>query len=65
MVTEDKVRCNICGGVIINTSQAKQHDSTGSHELNRSKLEQDLESVRTKSYQNDISVIMYWEKTSV
>jgi hypothetical protein len=65
MVTEDKVRCNICGGILINTSQVKQHASTSSHELNRSRLEQDLENVRTKSYQNDISVILNWEKTSV
>jgi hypothetical protein len=64
MVTEEKIRCNICGGILISISQAKQHASTSSHELNRSRLEQDLEIVRTKNYQNDISVVMSWEKTS-
>lgn len=65
MIIEEKVRCNICGNILINTSQAKEHASTSSHELNRSRLEQDLETVRTKNYQNDISVIMSWKKTSM
>jgi len=50
MVTEDKVK--------------KQHASTSSHELNRSRLEKDLEAVRIENYQDDISVIMSWKKTS-
>ncbi|HEX2106124.1 MAG TPA: hypothetical protein VHF28_00185 [Nitrososphaera sp.] len=64
MVTDEKVKCNICGGILLDAIQTKQHTSTSSHELNRSRLEQDLEAVRTKSYQNDISVIMSWKKTS-
>ncbi len=64
MVAEEKVKCNICGGILFDAIQIKQHTSTSSHEYNRSKLEQDLEAVRTKSYQNNISVIMSWKKTS-
>jgi hypothetical protein len=63
MVTEEEVKCNICGGFPVNASQAKQHASTSSHELNRSRLERDLEAVRIEYYQNDISVIMSWKKT--
>jgi hypothetical protein len=62
MVTEEKVKCNICDGILVNASQAKQHASTSSHELNRSRLEQDLEAVRIENYQDDISVIMSWKK---
>ncbi|HEY9405958.1 MAG TPA: hypothetical protein VIP53_00745 [Nitrososphaera sp.] len=65
MVTEEEVKCNICGGISVNASQAKQHTSTSSHELNRSRLERDLEGVRIEYYQNDISVIMSWKKTSM
>jgi hypothetical protein len=49
----------------VNASQAKQHASTSSHELNRSRLEQDLEAVRIENYQDDISVIMSWKNTSL
>jgi hypothetical protein len=65
MVTQEEVKCNICGGISLNASQAKQHTSTSSHELNRSRLERDLEVVRKEYYQNDISVIMSWKKTSM
>jgi hypothetical protein len=65
MVTEEKVKCNICDGILVNASQVKQHASTSSHELNRSRLEQDLEAVRIENYQDDISVIMSWKKTSL
>lgn len=65
MVTEEEVKCNICAGISVNASQAKQHTSTSSHELNRSRLERDLEGVRIEYYQNDISVIMSWKKTSM
>jgi hypothetical protein len=65
MVTEEEeVKCNICGGIPVKASQAKQHTSTSFHELNRSRLERDLEAVRIEYYQNDISVIMSWKKTT-
>jgi hypothetical protein len=65
MVTEEEeVKCNICGGLPVKASKAKQHSSTSFHELNRSRLERDLEAVRIESYQNDISVIMSWKKTT-
>jgi hypothetical protein len=65
MTTEEQVQCNICGGIKLNVSQAKQHASTPSHELNKSKLVLGLGLVRTENYQNDISVIMSWKQTSV
>lgn len=65
MVTEEKVKCNICDGILVNASQTKQHASTSSHELNRLRLGQDLEAVRIENYQDDISVIMSWKKTSL
>jgi len=65
MVTEEQLKCNICGGVMVSASQAKQHASTSSHELNKSKLEQELNAVRIKNYQNDSSVVISWERSSV
>ncbi|MFL6483365.1 MAG: hypothetical protein ACJ70Z_01415 [Nitrososphaera sp.] len=62
MISEEEVKCNICGGLRLNGSQAKQHASTSSHELNKSKLKRRLDLVRTKNYQNDISVIMSWKE---
>jgi hypothetical protein len=64
MVTEEQVKCNICGGITVRVSQARQHASTSSHELNKSKLEQKLNAVRIENYQNDNSVIISWKKTS-
>ena len=65
MVTEEKVKCNICGGILVNSDQAKQHASTSSHELNRSRLEQDLGAVSMENYHDDVSVIMSWKKASL
>jgi hypothetical protein len=65
MVAEEQVKCNICSGTVVNTSQAKQHASTPSHEFNKSKLEQELSAVRIKNYQNDISVITSWKEASI
>ncbi len=65
MEAEEKVKCNICGGITVNSDQAKQHASTSSHELNRSRLEQDLEAVRIKNYDEDVSVFMSWKKASL
>ena len=65
MVAGEKVKCNICGGILLNSDQAKQHASTSSHELNRSRLEKDLEAVRIENYHNDVSVIESWTKASV
>ncbi|HZB00178.1 MAG TPA: hypothetical protein VE308_04050 [Nitrososphaera sp.] len=64
MVAEEQIKCNICGGITVNVSQVKQHASTPSHELNKSKLEQKLNAVRIENYQNDSSVIMSWNKSS-
>jgi hypothetical protein len=64
MVAEEQVKCNICGGISVSESQVKQHASTPSHELNKSKLEQKLNAVRIENYQNDSSVIMSWKKSS-
>jgi hypothetical protein len=63
MVTEEQLKCNICGGVMVSASQAKQHASTSSHQLNKSKLEQELTAVKMEKYQNDSSVIMSWNRS--
>jgi hypothetical protein len=65
VVEEEQLKCNICGGIMVSVSQAKQHASTSSHELNKSKLEQELNAVRIKNYQNDSSVVISWERSSV
>ena len=49
---------------MVSVSQAKQHASTSSHELNKSKLERELNTVRIQNYQNDSSVIVSWRKSS-
>jgi hypothetical protein len=54
--------CNICG-IVINSSQAKQHTSTSSHKLYKSILEQELNTLRKENYQNDESVVVSWEKS--
>ena len=64
MVAEEQLKCNICGGIIVSASQAKQHASTSSHELNKSKLEQELNTVKMENYQNDNSVVLSWERNS-
>jgi hypothetical protein len=65
MVTEmQQLLCNICG-IMVSASQAKQHASTSSHELNKSTLEQKLNAVRKENYQNDSSVVVSWERSSV
>jgi hypothetical protein len=65
MVTEmQQLLCNICG-IMVSASQAKQHASTSSHELNKSTLEQKLNAVRKENYQNDASVVVSWERSSV
>jgi hypothetical protein len=65
MVEEEQLKCNICGGITVSASQAKQHASTSSHELNKSKLEQELYVVGMENYQNDSSVVISWERSSV
>ncbi|MDP8888761.1 MAG: hypothetical protein M3M89_03955 [Thermoproteota archaeon] len=65
MVSEGQLKCNICGGITVSVSQAKQHASASSHELNKSKLEQELHAVRIENYQNDSSVIVSWKKTTM
>jgi hypothetical protein len=65
MVAEEQLKCNICGGITVSASQAEQHASTSSHELNKSKLEQELNTVRMENYQNDNSVVLSWERSSV
>jgi hypothetical protein len=65
MVAEEQLKCNICGGITVSASQAKQHASTSSHQLNKSKLEQELNAVRKENYQNESSVVTNWERSSV
>jgi hypothetical protein len=65
MVAEEQLNCNICGGITVSASQAKQHASTSSHQLNKSKLEQELNAVRMENYQNESSVVISWERSSV
>ncbi|MGH9989256.1 MAG: hypothetical protein ACREAS_02340 [Nitrososphaera sp.] len=65
MVSEEQLKCNICGGITVSASQAEQHASTSSHELNKSKLEQELNTVRMENYQNDNSVVLSWERNSL
>jgi hypothetical protein len=65
MVAEEQQKCNICGGITVSASQAKQHASTSSHQLNKSKLEQELNAVRMEIYQNESSVVTSWERSSV
>ena len=65
MVAEEQLKCNICGGITVSASQAKQHASTSSHQLNKSKLEQELNAVKMENYQNDNSVVLSWERNSV
>jgi hypothetical protein len=65
MVAEEQLKCNICGGITVSASKAKQHASTSSHELNKSKLEQELNAVRMENYQNESSVVISWERSSV
>ncbi|MDQ3807602.1 MAG: hypothetical protein M3298_05480 [Thermoproteota archaeon] len=63
MVAEEQLKCNICGGITVSVSQAKQHASTSAHGTNKSKLEQELNTVRIEKYQNDTSVVMSWERS--
>ncbi|MFL6491826.1 MAG: hypothetical protein ACJ70O_01845 [Nitrososphaera sp.] len=65
MVTEEQLKCNICGGITVSSSQAEQHASTSAHESNKSKLEQALDAVRVKNYPDDRSVVASWETSSV
>jgi hypothetical protein len=65
MVAEEQLKCNICGGITVSASQAEQHASTSSHELNKSKFEQELNTVRMENYQNDNSVVLSWERNSL
>ncbi len=65
MVAEEQLKCNICGGITLSASQAEQHASTSSHELNKSKLEQELNTVKMENYQNDNSVVLSWKRNSV
>lgn len=65
MVAEELLKCNICGGIIVSASQAEQHASTSSHESNKSKLEQELYTVKMGNYQNDNSVVLSWERNAV
>jgi hypothetical protein len=65
MMAEEQLKCNICGGITVSASQAEQHAATSSHELNKSKLEQELNTVRMENYQNDNSVVLSWERNSL
>jgi hypothetical protein len=65
MVAEEQLKCNICGGITVSASQAKQHASMSSHQLNKLKLEQELNAVRMENYQNESSVVISWERSSV
>jgi hypothetical protein len=65
MVAEEQLKCNICGGIIVSASQAEQHASTSSHEFNKSKLEQELNTVKMENYQNDNSVVLSWKRNSL
>ena len=65
MVTEEQLKCNICAGITVSSSQVKKHTSTSSHESNKSKLEQALDAVRVKNYPDDSSVVASWETSSV
>jgi hypothetical protein len=65
MVAEEQLKCNICGGITVSASQAKQHASTSSHQLNKSKLEQELNALTMENYQNESSVVISWERSSV
>jgi hypothetical protein len=64
-VAEEQLKCNICGDITVSASQTKQHASTSSHQLNKLKLEQELNTVKMENYQNDSSVIISWERSSV
>jgi hypothetical protein len=66
MVTEEQqqVMCNICG-ITVSASQTKQHTLTSSHELHKATLEQELDAVRKENYQNDSSVVISWERSSL
>jgi len=59
---EEQLRCNICG-VIVGSSEAKQHASTPSHASLRSKLEDELDAVKNEAYKNDSSVVIRWERS--
>lgn len=50
---------------MVGVSQAKQHASRSSHELNKSKLERELNTIRIQNYQNDSSVIVSWKESSI
>jgi hypothetical protein len=63
MVTEEQLRCNICGGLTVSISEAKQHAATSSHEANKLKLEKELKEVRIENYENDSTVIVSWNKS--
>ena len=65
MVTEEQLKCNICAGITVSSSQVKKHALTPSHESNKSKLEQALDAVRVKNYPDDSSVVASWETSSV
>jgi hypothetical protein len=56
--------CNICG-ITVSASQANQHASTASHELNKATLKEKLNAVRKENYQNDSSLVLSWERSSV
>jgi hypothetical protein len=62
---EEQLKCNICDGITVSSSQAKQHALTSSHESNKSKLEEELNAIRRENYQNDSSVVISWERSSV
>jgi hypothetical protein len=62
MTTEDQLTCNICNIKMI-ASQAKQHASASSHELNKSRLEEEINAVRNENYHKDTSVANIWQKT--
>ena len=57
----EHLMCNICG-FTITTADIKQHILTTSHDLKKSKLEQEYNEVAEKNYQDDVSVIASWER---
>jgi hypothetical protein len=64
MLKEGQLMCNICG-IIVSASQAMQHVSTSTHELNKSMLEQELKAVRKEDYQIDSSVVVIWGRSYI
>jgi hypothetical protein len=59
--SEEQLRCNICNSVI-SFKDKQEHLLTAEHKANRSKLEENLAKTRARVYENDSSVVQYWER---